>query len=211
MHAKSVAGVLSATECDTLRQDALALGMSRGLVLTSEGRQPHKHRTNDEVTLPRTQEWEWLYQRIFDKTAEVNDAYWRFAISDMEKIRVLRYRPMQFYGWHFDAYQGSPRKITCVINLTNPNTHWPGRFQIKGGHISRSVRKLQGSATWWPSYIFHRAVAPWWGERWALVTWCTGAPWRRMISIAKSSEISMDYSIENMRVSTEIPCEDSLQ
>jgi len=177
VHAKSVSGVLTAAECEAVIRDALAIGMSRGLVLTRKGPRPSRTRTCDEARLPRAPEREWLYERILAKTDAVNAEYWRFALTGIEEIRALRYKPMQRFQPHFDTFPGSPRKLTCVVNLSPPASYWRGGLRLKGAHRDKAVATLQGSATWFPSYLMHGAAAPWWGERWALVAWLTGPPW----------------------------------
>jgi len=177
VHAISLSGVLTAAECEAVRRDTLAVGMSRGLVLTRTGFRPSRRRTCDEARLPRAPKSEWLYERILAKTDAVNAEYWRFALNGIEEIRVLRYKSMQRFREHFDTYPGSPRKLTCVINLSSPASYWRGGLRVKGAHQGKAVAGLQGSATWFPCYLVHKAAAPWRGERWALVALLTGPPW----------------------------------
>jgi PKHD-type hydroxylase len=138
------------------------------------GGKQSRNRTSFQAILRRTAETEWLHARILALGERLNAQHWRFAITGMETLQVLRYSPMQRFRWHYDSLPG--RKITCVVNLSAPGSHWRGRLQVKGMHEDRALAPKQGSATAFPSYLLHRATAPWWGERWSLVAWLTGPP-----------------------------------
>ena len=177
LHAKSAPSFLTVEECEAVRNDALAVGMERALVRTGDGLQKSRVRTSDVVRLPRIPEREWLYERILASSAAINSQYWRFALTGIDEIQISRYRPLKHYLWHFDTFPGSTRKITFVVNLSSPKTYWRGGLEIRGRHDNVETAPLQGSATWFPSYLRHRAKAPWFGERWVLVTWLKGPPW----------------------------------
>jgi predicted 2-oxoglutarate/Fe(II)-dependent dioxygenase YbiX len=177
LRAKSVAGVLSAAESEAVRGNALGIGMSRALLSNANGARVSKERTCDWARLSRTPEHEWLYRRILAATEAVNDENWRFALTGIDNIGVLRYRPLQRHRWHFDTAVGSQRKLTCVINLSPPDSYWGGGLDVKGHHDGREIAPLQGSGTWFPAYLEHRARAPWRGERWSLVAIMTGPAW----------------------------------
>ena len=115
------------------------------------------------AALRRTPETEWLYERILAVGAKLNAEHWRFAITGIENMQVLRYRPMQRFRWHYDALPG--RKLTCVVNLAAPGAYWRGRLELIGSHEDPSFAPLQGSATVFPSYLLHRATAPSYGIR----------------------------------------------
>ena len=178
--AKSLAGVLSAQQCEAIKKDALALGLLPAQVAkrSAGGTKRSRHRTSDAVRLPRTPDREWLVSHLREKSEAVNAEFWRFAITGIEDLQVLRYKPMQFFRWHFDTYGGSSsRKVTCIINLSSPQSYWRGGLQVRGPHPDRAIAPLQGAGTWFPTYVQHRATAPWWGERWVLVAWLTGPAW----------------------------------
>ena len=93
LHAKSVPGVLTAEECDAIKSDALAVGMSRALVRTPKGMRKLRGRTCEAARLPRTKDREWLYERLMATNEAINAEYWRFALNSIEEVQVLRYKP----------------------------------------------------------------------------------------------------------------------
>jgi len=175
--AKSTCNVLSSAECDAVKKDALSVGLSRAMVIKGKRIRPSRNRNSDQAVLLRTPEREWLYQRILSLTEAVNSECWRFAVTDIENMHVLRYRPTQRFKWHYDTYPGARRKLTCVINLSAHTSYWRGGLQLKGPHQHKERARMQGAATLFPSFIMHKAAAPWWGERWVLVAWLTGPAW----------------------------------
>lgn len=177
LRAVSIPGVLTPDECELVKRDALATGLSKPRTTPGQGRNSATKRTCEEVQLPHTLQREWLYETLLDKTAAVNEENWRFAVTGIEDLHVIRYRSWQRFSWHFDSHIGSPRKLTCVVSLSLPNTHWRGGLQVKGRHEGRKVAPLLGSGTWFPAYLEHRAKAPWLGERWVLVALLTGPAW----------------------------------
>ena len=177
LHAKSVPGVLTAEECDAIKNDALAVGMSRALVRTPKGMRKLRGRTCEVARLPRTKDREWLYERLMATNEAINAEYWRFALNSIEEVQVLRYRPMQRFDWHFDTGHGLARKLTCVVNLSPPRSHWRGGLEVRGEHHGKSKARQQGAATIFPTYLRHRASSPWVGQRWSLVTWLSGPAW----------------------------------
>ena len=176
--AKSVPGVLSRAECDALIARAGESGLSRAKVLRSGESLVSAGRTNERAALPRTPDVEWLYDRIMSATQEVNRELWRFEITGIDAIEVLRYRPGQKFDWHFDTHGTLRRKITCVINLSDPASYWRGGLVLRAAHLEKKRSREQGAATLFPSYIQHRARPPLWGTRWSLVAWLTGPQWR---------------------------------
>jgi len=178
MRAVSVPRLLTPEQCEAVRQDALATGFVKAFARSADGaKYKDKKRTNELTRLPRNPDREWLYELVLRKTEEVNQDNWRFAVSGIEDVLVTRYKPMKRAKWHFDTYVGSGRKILCVVNLSAPESYWRGGLQVRARHENKAIAPLQGSATWFPAYMEHRAKAPWWGERFSMVAIMTGPAW----------------------------------
>jgi len=175
--ATTIRDVLSETECDDVKRDALRVGLSRSTVIKGKRIKPSRARTSNQAVLERTPEREWLYERVLTIAEAVNAEFWRFSVTGIENMQVLRYKPTQRFKWHYDTYPGSLRKLTCVINLSSPQSYWRGGLRLKGAHKNIEHSRLQGAATLFPPFIMHKAAAPWLGERWVLVAWLTGPAW----------------------------------
>jgi PKHD-type hydroxylase len=70
-----------------------------------------------------------------------------------------------------------------TLNLTDPSTYEGGdlefNFQdtLNDKKVSFKESKLQGSITFFPSFVFHRVTPVTKGTRWSLVAWMLGRPY----------------------------------
>lgn len=130
----------------------------------------------------------WIYERIRDEVWKANDI-WKFDIHAMdENIQILRYDaqpsdsgiPAGHYDWHQDygAAMASKRKISVVINLSDPSTYDGCELDIFTYQISRVIERDPGTMITFPSYLPHMVNSITKGTRFALVTWISGPPFR---------------------------------
>jgi len=175
--AVTVPNVLTAGQCKMIIHDASIIGMKRAPVLGKDGRNIKSFtRTCDSCWVPKSDGFKWIYNYVAAVTDEVNNEHYKFNITDMQQLQVLRYRPGQWFRWHFDAIEtdGDIRKMTMVINLSKPTDYMLGGLQVDGNWYNSEESGNQGAASFFPSWMKHRAKAPIWGTRWALVAWITG-------------------------------------
>jgi PKHD-type hydroxylase len=177
--AVTVPRVLTRGQCELVIYDANKIGMKRAPVLSKDGTHvSSRTRTCASCWLPKSQNFQWLYNYIAAVVDEVNNEHYQFDITDMQNLQVLRYRPLQKFDWHFDTFDGSDRKLTCVINLSRPEEYVGGGLKVAGDWHGVEKSTHQGSANFFPTWIKHRAKAPLLGTRWALVAWITGPQWK---------------------------------
>jgi len=179
--AVTVPKVLTSSQCEMVIHDASAIGMKRAPVLGKDGRNVRSwNRTCDSCWVPKSDLFKWLYNYVAAVTDEVNNEHYQFDITDMQQLQVLRYRPGQWFRWHFDAIEteGDIRKMTMVINLSKPSDYLLGGLQVDGNWRNVNQASDQGAASFFPSWMKHCAKAPIYGTRWALVGWITGPQWR---------------------------------
>ena len=177
--AVTVPEVFTRSQCEMIIRDAEIIGMTRAPVLAKDGsRVTSRTRTCASCWLPKSPHFQWVYNYLAAVVSEVNKEHYRFDISDMQQLQVLRYRPLQKFKWHFDTYDGSDRKMTCVVNLSRPEDYVGGGLCVEADWHGVEKSTHQGSANFFPSWIKHKAKAPLLGTRWALVAWITGPAWK---------------------------------
>ena len=179
--AVTVPSVLTSSQCDLVIHDAQQIGMKRAPVLAKDGsRVTSLRRTCASCWVPKSNSFKWLYSYVAAVTDEVNKEHYRFDITDMQQLQVLRYRPGQWFKWHFDTIEteGDIRKMTMVINLSRPSDYWLGGLRVDGNWHNVEQSRDQGSASFFPAWMKHCARAPIFGTRWVLVAWITGPAWR---------------------------------
>ncbi len=155
--------------------------MKRAPVLAKDGtRVKSRTRTCSSCWIPRSQHHLWIYNYLAAVVEQVNREHYRFDVTDMQQLQILRYRPLQKFDWHFDTYtsEAPVRKLTAVVNLSDPSEYLGGGLQVKADMEGANFIREQGAGCLFPSHIEHRARAPIWGTRWALVAWITGPAWR---------------------------------
>ena len=177
--AVTIPQVLTRSQCEMVIADSKALGMRRAPVLAKDGTNViSRTRTCSSCWIPKSPHFQWLYNYVAAVVDEANTAHYQFDITDMQQLQVLRYQPFQKFKWHFDTYDGSDRKLTCVINLSDPKSYLGGGLVVAGDWDGVERSTHQGSANLFPSWMKHKAKAPLLGERWSLVAWITGPAWK---------------------------------
>jgi PKHD-type hydroxylase len=97
--------------------------------------------------------------------------------------------PLQFgeyavgghYDWHHDVNWENDtkydRKLSIVIQLSDPNTYEGGEFEFR--EIEKPLAfRTQGSVLVFPSYLMHRVLPVTQGTRYSLVGWMEGPRWK---------------------------------
>ena len=141
---------------------------------------------------------EWLYNLItpYINTANKN-ADWNFEWDWCENIQFTKYKLNQFYGWHSDSwekiyddkapinFQGKIRKLSIIVALSDPNNYSGGEVQFdfrnkaEGSNIITCEEvKEQGSIVVFPSHVWHQVTPVTEGERYSLVCWTLGKPFK---------------------------------
>ncbi|NBW22721.1 MAG: 2OG-Fe(II) oxygenase [Caulobacteraceae bacterium] len=177
--AVTVPNIFTQSQCEMIIRDAEVIGMKRAPVMAKDGSfVNYRTRTCDSCWLPKAAHFGWIYNYLAAVVDQVNTEHYRFDVMDMQNLQILRYRPLQKFDWHFDTFDGSDRKLTCVVNLSRPEEYIGGGLRVAGDWHNSDKSTHQGSANFFPTWIKHKARAPIWGTRWALVAWITGPAWK---------------------------------
>jgi len=129
--------------------------------------------------IPQTNNWQWLYQKLFNMIEEANGALWNFDLfGTNEFIQYTEYLASDqgHYDWHQDIGPGGPslRKVSLVVQLTEAEEYEGGDLQIWPGGNIWTVPKGKGNVAIFPSYMMHRVTPMTSGVRKSLVLWAGG-------------------------------------
>lgn len=100
--------------------------------------------------------------------------------TDFECPAIVRYKADGKYDWHMDNELTRPedRKIAVVLALNSDfeggGTEWMWPHPLACCHIPPKT----GALALFPSILLHRGMPVTSGERWIVVTWALGPPWR---------------------------------
>jgi len=131
--------------------------------------------------IPFNAESEKLFKLIRNAVIKINRDYWNLELTGFTEPLQFTHYPAGngHYIWHMDSGNGnlSLRKLSVVIQLSNPNTYEGGELQVQTeGRVIAD--KEQGNVIFFPSYMQHRVTPVTRGERYSLVLWISGPPYR---------------------------------
>lgn len=124
---------------------------------------------------------------LFQHALEANREYFGFDISfNCYDLQFTTYHGSKNgkYDWHHDVFWENQkpydRKLSVVVQLSNPQDYEGGDFEFRGPHNPSELRqfKQQGSILVFPSFFEHRVTPVTSGRRSSLVTWVDGPKFR---------------------------------
>jgi PKHD-type hydroxylase len=128
-----------------------------------------------------------LYLDIVDMFYEANRNCFGVDLWHLHEMQFTEYRAEDegCYNWHIDTMFQDPkpsqRKLSMVIQLSNPNDYEGGDFEMQPWFLeSPPADKLraQGNVIIFPSLLHHRVTPVTKGTRYSLVAWMEGPAWR---------------------------------
>ena len=122
-----------------------------------------------------------LRQTCNDYFLEANRNAFNFIVDFLPDIQFAEYEKGCFYTWHHDINWDSSslydRKLSIIIQLSDPSTYEGGNFEFKELEQPQGFRD-QGSVLVFPSYNVHRVTEVTEGVRNSIVCWMEGPRWR---------------------------------
>jgi PKHD-type hydroxylase len=121
---------------------------------------------------------EWLYSKMAKYAIEANTQMWNFDIWGYQDSLqyTIYYGDGGHYDWHADLGPGmSNRKLSCVLQLSDPSEYEGGDLQMNVGGQILTVPREKGLLCFFPSFVLHRVTPLTGGIRKSLVTWLCGA------------------------------------
>ncbi len=138
-----------------------------------------EYRISDIAWINDNEESKWLYTKIADYAKIANKEMWNFDIwGYQDSLQYTNYYGDGggHYDWHLDLGPGlSNRKLSVVIQLSDPNDYVGGDLEMNVGGSILKVPKEKGLICFFPSFLLHRVTPLSSGTRTSLVTWLCGA------------------------------------
>jgi PKHD-type hydroxylase len=143
-----------------------------------EDSQVSDYRKSEISWIPEEPNNQWLYDKISQYAISANKEMWNFDIWGYHDTLQFTnyYGDGGHYDWHADLGPGiSNRKLSVVLQLSDPNDYVGGELQMNTGGGITSVKKEYGLLCFFPSFVLHRVTPLTSGTRTSLVTWLCGA------------------------------------
>lgn len=165
--------------CDNIRSRLQDAPLVDGVVGT--GNVQKDIRVSKVYWLPKTQKFLDVYSKIFAMVGQSNDIFFKFnldAINTNIQYTVYDSSYKGYYHWHLDVGpQNSCRKLSVIVQLSDPSEYEGGELQIRnGGKDPCVVEKEKGTVIIFPTYLLHRVTPVTKGTRRSLVLWVEGPP-----------------------------------
>ena len=178
---QTVEGVFTAEECENIIALCKKNELTEGPVYQREGEKFEQKvnklfREARNWILPEDgdEEYEWMRERLRTASREINGSHFEFDLTTTERDRLafVHYPPGGYFRQHVDnlgQYNGLFKKLTCVIQLSDPSTYEGGELVFTT--TKKVATKEQGAMIAFPTYIPH-GVMEVTGDRYILVSWC---------------------------------------
>ena len=123
-----------------------------------------------------------MYRDIEKTMLQANNNHFGFEGMQLtEPAQFTHYLTGGFYEWHMDndvagKHQPPVRKISMTLLLSDPSTFEGGELEIMSK--GKTAKLKQGQAMFFASWLQHRVKPVTKGERYSLVMWFGGPPFK---------------------------------
>lgn len=120
----------------------------------------------------------WLFHGLWEKVKIINDQRYQFQLTGfLENLQLTLYPPGGHYIWHEDNMEPkfTTRKLSLSLQLSAADSYEGGELVI---FPNERPPKTRGTIAFFPSFATHKVEPVKTGERYSLVAWVTGEPFR---------------------------------
>ena len=176
--------IFSDVEIETIKKNGNNLTTNQAT--TFGGHSNDSVRRGSVAWLPRTDvSNQWIYSRLLEVIKTANNELWGFdVIGFWEDCQYTTYNGDKeggdHYGYHLDidGEAGAQRKISIVLQLTDPSEYEGGELEILTNENPYWAAKEKGSCLLFPSFCLHKVHPVTKGRRNSLVLWASGIPYK---------------------------------
>ncbi len=171
--------------CSLPRDEALVSGADLGR--RSDHREPETRSAGVSWITPAGEAL-WIFEKMGSIVERANKLYQYDLLGFTEDAQFTSYDDTgDFYDWHQDGLEGelAIRKLSVVIALSDPDEYTGADLEMFGLNCDEEIAaswrqdlRRRGSAVVFPSFEYHRVTRLLSGQRYSLVCWVGGPPFR---------------------------------
>jgi len=127
--------------------------------------------------LNKDPECAWVFEQLAHVAASLNAEHFGFGLTGFgEALQLTNYHEARQgnYTWHQDFASGISRKLSMVLQLSDPNEYEGGELQLLTKKEPTIIQKKRGLITVFPAWTLHQVTPVIKGTRQTLVTWISG-------------------------------------
>jgi len=141
------------------------------------------HRRSFVSWIPMNSTTSWIYERLTTAVNDMNEQFFQFDLTKLEKLQFTYYSSEEqgCYKQHVDPLCWTTphnRKLSVVVQLSDPSEYEGGELILYNGQDGNRIKKERGMSVFFPSYTLHECTPVTKGERYALVAWVHGPPFK---------------------------------
>lgn len=176
-------GAFSEQELNWLQDQAIRAEQQASAGGLSEGEELAKIRRSKVCWLSKGQDTAWVFEKLAHVISSLNAQFYGFDLTGFgEALQLTNYDQSEhgMYGWHQDygSKDAASRKLSLVLQLTDPSKYEGGNLQVMIGGEPVTVQKRRGLIAVFPSYHLHQVTPVTQGSRQSLVAWISGPSFR---------------------------------
>lgn len=120
-----------------------------------------------------------LYE-ILNTVANTVNLYFKYEIDGIEKAQIMKYSaPSQGYNWHIDiGAEGIALKRKIGVSILLNDNYEGGEIMFRSGDKEEGIKPSTGEMVSFSSFIPHKVNPITKGDRYVVVAWFTGPPFK---------------------------------
>ncbi len=170
-------GAFSEDELNLLQTKAAAAEVRSQVGEANGGIEDKRIRRSDVNWVSKNADTAWLFERLGNIVSACNAQYFGFDLTGFgEPIQLTNYNGSEhgMYGWHQDFGGQVSRKLSLVLQLTDPSEYEGGNLELMVGGGPQKMKKQRGLVLAFPSWQLHQVTPVTQGSRQSVVAWVSG-------------------------------------
>lgn len=174
--------VFTDDEIDRIKVIGKRLGMKRAQT-GGAGENCLDHRRSFTSWITPNEHTSWIYSRLTELVNDNNLKYFNFDLNKIEVLQFTYYNNQEdgCYKAHVDPLIWDiphNRKLSIVLQLSDPSEYEGGELRLYSSAEPTIIHKEKGYIVTFPSYTLHEVTPVTKGERYSLVAWVHGSPFK---------------------------------
>lgn len=174
--------VFTCDEIEKIRVIGRRLGITRAQT-GGAGENCLNHRRSFNSWIHPNEYTSWIYEKLTSLVNQNNEKFFNFDLTMIENLQFTYYNSEEqgCYKAHIDPNCWSlphNRKLSIVVQLSSPEEYEGGELKLYHSHEGTPIKKEKGLVVSFPSYTLHEVTPVTKGERYSLVAWVHGPPFR---------------------------------
>lgn len=178
----------SKQDCEKIIKDSSIIPYQDALIGTNSSPSINFETRRSKIKFINSEDWRFsnLFTDLWKMALRANNDFFNIHLSKLDFVQFAEYDSSYKgeYKAHHDVFwlNDDPfyhRKLTCVIQLSDPNDYEGGDFELIDTSTSPEQEDMrqQGTVIFFPSFFMHRANPVLKGTRYSVTAWFEGPKW----------------------------------